>query len=383
MNWVTSMKVLLALTYTTIYAQDTTEHRLQYSGYVKDLQSLNYTENFAYLTTGNLIHNRINLKWQPAEHITAVMEFRNRLFWGEEVALTPGFSSQLRNANEAADLSFNWIDKEQMVLNTSIDRLYVVYDKVNWNARIGRQRINWGIGTTWNPNDLFNTFNFLDFDYEERPGADAVRLQYFTGLMDNIELAISAGDESYEMIAAMKYFANIANYDFQIIAGWFQQQPTLGVGWSGIIKESGFRGEAQYYFPKNKKEELINISAELDHVFEKGWYVSIGGFLNSKGIESTIELPVIATLQFSPKNLMPTKWNTNITFSKEITPLFTGNATVIYSPGSHLVMILPTLSYNLAENLDFNLVWQSFFSEQKAGFDDLAHRVFIRMRWSF
>ncbi|ELR71924.1 hypothetical protein C900_02163 [Fulvivirga imtechensis AK7] len=378
------IKVLLTLTYTTAtYAQDTTVQRLKYSGYIKNLQSLNYAENFTHLTTGNLIHNRANLKWQPSGSIIAVMEFRNRLFWGEEVALTPGFASQLRNANEAADLSLNWINEEQMVLNTTIDRLYLLYDKVRWNVRVGRQRINWGIGTIWNPNDLFNTFNFLDFDYEERPGVDALRLQYFTGLMNHIELAISVGDESHEMISAAKYFINFANYDLQLIGGWFQRQPTMGVGWSGIIRESGFKGEVQYYFPRKDFQELINVSAEIDHVFENGWYVNIGGFFNSRGIKEPADLSTIATLEFSPKNLMPTKWNSIVGFTKEITPLFTGNTTIIYSPGSHLVMLLPTLSYNLSENLDFNLVWQSFFNKQDTGFDDMAHRIFIRIKWSF
>jgi len=296
--------------------------------------------------------------------------------------LIPGFSSRLRNANEAADLSLTWIDEERMVLHTNIDRLWFEYQGDKWNVRLGRQRINWGIGTTWNPNDLFNTFNFLDFDYEERPGADAIKFQYLTGEMDHVEFAFSIADSSKE-IAAVKYFMNVASYDIQFIGGWFKEQPTLGLGWSGSIKETGFKGEFQYYFSRGGYPEHVNLSVEADHVFEKGWYVSTGFLLNNLGVDESPVLWDVTSLDISPRNLMPTKWNAVLTFSKEITPLIMVNTTAIYTPGADLLIVLPTFTFSLTENVDINLVWQSFFGEGPTGFDDLSHRAFLRIKWNF
>jgi hypothetical protein len=380
------MKLIAAilLISSSLCAQDTiTIQKLQYNGYIKDLQSLNFQNNLSNLTTGNLIHNRFNLKWLPTKNFTGAIELRNRLFWGEEVRLTPGFSSQLQNTNEAFDVTWNWINEKSMVLNSTIDRLWFEYHREKWNIRLGRQRINWGIGTTWNPNDLFNTFNFLDFDYEERPGADAVKLQYFTGLMDHLELAISHSTDSSDLITAIKYFKNIANYDFQLISGLFYKQPTLGAGWSGSIKEAGFKGELQYYFAKGDYREQINIVIEGDYAFEKGLYTSVGIFYNSLGAVKFTSIGEASSFNFSPRNLMPTKWNTMLTISKEINPLFSVSSTMIYSPASNLVLILPMATYSLTEDLDFTLVWQSFLSEQPSGFDDLSHRCFLRFKWSY
>ncbi|MGC1242639.1 MAG: hypothetical protein WA874_13695 [Chryseosolibacter sp.] len=364
-------------------AQDTIPERLQFNGYIKDLQSLTYQEDFTNLITGNLLHNRLNFKWIPSPRITAAAEFRNRLFWGEEVSLTPLFSSQLRNDNEAFDLSANWIDEPRMVFNTNIDRLWVDYHHEQWSLRLGRQRINWGIGTTWNPNDLFNTFNFLDFDYEERPGADAVKLQYLTGDMNHIEFAFFVSEKKRKEIAALKYFMNVANYDFQFIAGWYQEQPTLGMGWSGSIKETGFKGEVQYYFLRGVHREQLNLSVEADHMFTDGWYVSAGVLLNSLGQDESPMVWEVASLQISPRNLMPTKWNTVLTINKEITPLIAVNTTAIYTPGTNLLILLPYFSFSLTENVGVNLVWQSFFGEGLAGFDDISHRAFLRIKWNF
>ena len=261
--------------------------------------------------------------------------------------------------------------------------MWLEYQADKWNLRLGRQRINWGIGTTWNPNDLFNTFNFLDFDYEERPGADAIRFQYLTGAMSHLEFAFSMSEEQGQGIGAIRYFTNVRNYDLQFIAGWFLEQPTLGMGWSGSIRETGFKGELQYFFATRGYVPQLNVSMEADHVLGKSWYLSGGLLLNNRGVT---EFPLFwnaIALELNPRNLMPTKWNTTVTVSKEINPLFTAALTVIYAPGSELTMVLPSATYSITQDVDFNFVWQSFFAEAPAGFDDLTHRGFLRIKWSF
>src|SRR5487761_2648270 len=98
------MKILLQIFFVLliafdIHAQDSAAlpKKLTVNGYIKDLQTLSFDKNFKELISGNLIHNRINIKWKPSEKVTAVGEFRNRLFWGEEVKLNPDFVSLLRN----------------------------------------------------------------------------------------------------------------------------------------------------------------------------------------------------------------------------------------------------------------------------------------------
>ena len=75
-----------------------------------------------------------------------------------------------------------------MYKRQTFDRLFIEWNKEKWNIRIGRQRINWGINLAFNPNDIFNAYNFLDFDYEERPGVDAARVQYYYGSFSGLDL---------------------------------------------------------------------------------------------------------------------------------------------------------------------------------------------------
>lgn len=375
---------ILCISWFTLAAQDSLKvKKLQYSGYLKDLQSSTFPEDLANVTTGNLIHNRFNLRWQPSGHLTGSLEVRTRLFWGEEISLVPNYSSQLRNRNEALDLTWNLVDEKRIILNTTVDRLWMEYRASQWNVRLGRQRINWGIGTTWNPNDLFNTYNFLDFDYEERPGADGFKCQRFIGDMDHIELAVSYSERSNETIAAARYFKNVAGYDLQLITGLYEGQGTVGMGWSGSIRETGFKGEFQYYLARKNFDRQFNLVMEADHVFQKGWYVSAGALLNSAGVTGSKELIGLTTLQLSPKNLMPAKWNTLVTFAKEISPLVSINTSIIYTPQTRHLILLPSVNYSLTENIEASLFWQSFFHYQGSAFDDLSHRSFFRLKWSY
>lgn len=357
--------------------------KLELRGYIKDLQSLTFTEDFDSLLTGNLIHNRLNLRWNPSQKISGAAEFRTRLFWGEEVRYTPEFSAGIRNSNEWINASVTWFETESMLMQTYVDRFWLEYQSNSWEIRLGRQRINWGISTIWNPNDIFNTYNFLDFDYEERPGRDAIKAKYHLSEMSSLEIAASATDQSNQAVTAIKYNFNKSSYDFQFSAGVYHEILTFGTGWSGSIGQAGFKGEFQYYAAHQDTSSQVNLTVESDYVFGNGWYMNLGFLLNSKGIDEPIENLSLYNFQLSPQNLMPTKWNGVFTTAKQFTPLFSGQVSLIYAPGTNLLLVLPSVQYNLATNLDVDLTWQSFYVEQNEQFHDLIHRGYLRIKWSF
>ena len=372
--------------HTFIYAQESSsdgqKRSIQMNGYLKDLHAFTY-EKAKDFTNVNLIHNRLNFRYHASQRFTWGLELRNRIFWGSEPQILPGFSSSLKNPDELIDLSINWIDNSRMIFNTTIDRLWFQFIDKNFEARLGRQRINWGIGTIWNPNDIFNTYNFLDFDYEERPGRDAIKLTYLFSAMSNFEFAATSSRELKNTVLAVKYFFNKDNYDVQFIGGLFQENITLGAGWSGSIGDIGFKGEIQYFAAHKETESLINFTMEADYLFAKSWYINGGVLFNSEGSIESVDFLDISSFRFSPKNLMPTKWNTTLTISKEFSPLFSGSLSSIFAPGTNLLILLPNLKYNLFTNFDIDLVAQSFCAERQEAFIGITHFIFLRGKWSF
>ena len=366
-------------------AQDSTAfpRKFTINGYIKTLQTLNFNKDFSDLVSDNLLHNRINLKWQPSSKVSYVLEFRNRMFWGEEVKITPGFASLLKNENEKLNLQKVWIDQKSLVLLSNIERMYSDFKVNKLNVRIGRQRINWGMTTTWNPNDLFNSYNFLDFDYEERSGVDGGIINYFHNDQFNTELAFAKTGMENGDIVALKYNLNKWNYDFQLITGWYNQHATLGTGWAGSIKDAGFKGEFQYYFTDKESTGHLNLSMEGDYMFKNDWYINLGLLLNSRGLDQPITDLNALNIKISPENLMPSQWNFMLTIAKELYPLFTSNVSLIYAPGTNQLIIYPTFQYNLAANLDVNLIWQSYFAELNGSFQAINHQCFLRLKLSY
>lgn len=380
------MKTLFLIGFVLIaacaFSQDTLEKKKTWtlSGYLKELVWVRFDKNFKYPTATNLLHNRINAKWNPSKNWNGSLEVRNRFYWGEDVHKIQGFKNSLRNENEALNLSVNWIDAKSALLNSNVERLSIEYRKPKWNVRVGRQRINWGINNTWNPNDLFNTYNFLDFDYEERPGSDAVKGQYLINDFSTVEIAFAG--TGHKNIAAAKYFTNFKKYDLQANAGFYKGIFTVGLGWAGNISEAGFKGEVQIYTKDKDTSSNVLAAIESDYMLKNGWYLSSALLYNQRGLNSPLHEWTKLSFQPSPRNLMPTKWNILLNTSKEFTPLFTGSLNVVYAPGVNLLILFPTLRYNLTTDLDLDFVWQSFFAETTR-FEAVSHTGYVRLKWSF
>lgn len=349
-----------------------------YRGYVKNLESLNFNKDFSQLHSNNLIHNRINFKWELSPHIQVVSEFRNRIIWGEQVNKIFHFIAP----NNYWGLQKTWIDRENLWAHTNTERLYANFNKNKWNIRLGRQRINWGISTTWNPNDIYNTFNFLDIDYEERPGADALHAVYVISDFSNLSMVHSKSQHKGS-ITALRYFFNKYQYDLQVIGGRYHEQGTIGFGWAGNIKDAGFKGEFQYYFSNALRKSMLNSSVEIDQTFKNGWYVKGGVLYNHRGISKSIRTFADLDLSITPENLMPARWNFTGACQKEIDPLSSLSVQLIYAPGMRLFIMMPSYQYNIATNWDLDCMAQSFFLSINHSFQAVQHNSMFRIRWSF
>ncbi|MEM6262600.1 MAG: hypothetical protein AAGI38_08845 [Bacteroidota bacterium] len=358
-------------------------------GYVKYLPSTSITgPPINEVFTNNLLHNRFNFQYFPHKNWTVTFHARNRLFWGEETKLNPQFAELVDQYDGLVDLSVRWVDRSSVLLHSVVDRAYVEWRHKKWEARLGRQRINWGINTVWNPNDLFNAFNYLDFDYEERPGSDAARLTYYIGPMSNLQIAVVPDTQLNRSVAAAYYGFNRWNYDWQVISGYYRGDATLGLGWAGNLKDAGFKGEVSWFIPTAQSpdsQQTVNASMAVDYLF-KGVYLSAATMYNSRGATQpgTAAGGLVGT-ELSPKNLFPSPWSFIITASGQATPLLSISGAVIYATENHLLIASPSATYSIVTNWDLDLIAQVFFSQNPLT-DDFQHQgsgVFLRLKWSY
>lgn len=366
-------------------AQSDVQPAWQLNGYVKNIQSWSWAPGDEKLLQDGFIHHRLAVKWTPDTVWTAEFALRTRLFYGASLSQTPGFANQLDVDPGLWDGSFVWIRSATWVLHSQIDRLSLGWQKSGWTLRFGRQRVNWGITTTWNPNDLFNTYNFLDFDYAERPGSDALRVKYQTGAFSSLEAALSPGRARPGWTGAVKYAANWHGYDWQVLAGRYHEKWTAGLGWAGNLGEAGFKGECSLFKPSSRDAVLTaSATIQVDHLFAHQWYLS-GGLLYVSGASgNNVDLRSLASTPLGPDRLMPVRWSLLATVSKPVSPIVGSSLTAVWSPAFNLLILVPAVSYNIRENWDIDLTGQLFNIQIPGGtFKNRYNGLFLRLRWSY
>ncbi|MCF6239983.1 MAG: hypothetical protein L3J74_01410 [Bacteroidales bacterium] len=391
---------ILFLVNTYLFSQEELKN-WELSGYITNMQTVQFQNIDSNWINDNLIHNRINFTWYPNDKWTFKIAMRNRIFTGESVKLIPGYADLLKDADQGfLNLNRNIIKAQSAVLNTTIDRLLLQYETGKFIATIGRQRINWGKTFVWNPNDLFNAYSFFDFDYPEKPGSDALRLQYYTGIASSVELAaniktiknqLGNTEENKYTIAALWRF-NKWEYDFQILAGYFENKDiTLGGAWSGSVKNWDFKGEFSYLYPD---ENMKDTSGQFIASIYLGYM-----FPNSLNLQFEflyIDIPADGITNFyqyyyqplSVKTLSFTEYNLFSQISYPISPLLNASFASMYYPKIKGYYIGPSVDYSFTDNLYMSMVVQSFSGETPNPVTGIKERnnatfMFLRLKWNF
>jgi hypothetical protein len=356
-------------------------------GYLKFLQTAFYPKTGDQWIFNNLLHNRLNFKWYPGTHIQAGLEIRNRLFYGDFVKLIPDYDNLIDYNNGYFNLSKVWAKDNSFVLQSAIDRAYfdLIFGKLQ--IRAGRQRINWGQNLVWNPNDVFNTYSYFDFDYEERPGTDAVKIQYYTGLTSNAELVYEVADQIEKMAFAAMYRLNRGGYDYQFLGGYVKDDWVLGTGWSGHIGGAAFRGELSYFYANqdtvSQRSQFIG-AISGDYTFTNSFYMQFGIIYNSIGSTGKAPFPEnIFYTSLSAKNLTPARTELLVQIAYPFTPLISASFAGIINPLDGSFFFGPSFTFSLQDNLEIMLMGQFFKGEKGTEYGDIGKLLYWRLKWSF
>ncbi|RME98139.1 MAG: hypothetical protein D6772_09455, partial [Bacteroidetes bacterium] len=226
-------------------------------------------------------------------------------------------------------------------------------------------------------------YNFTDFDYEERPGADALRIRYYTGYAASVEVALRGADHLNQSVLAGRWVFNQSSYDIQVIGGYAQGSWVVGGGWAGNLKNAGFKGEVSWFIDPTTSRNSFALTANVDYAFEKGLYLNAGGLYNSEG-ETEAAVLNLFTFELSARNLYPYRWTSFVQLSYPLSPLMNVGMATLYSPvRSHALFVNPTLTYSIANNWTLDLIGQLVFNKEAAGFRSPLQIVFMRLKFSY
>ena len=358
------------------------------SGYVSGMPSIIVQQPETEIWWQALAHNRLNFEWQINKYLSVDAGMRNRFIVGSEAMINP---KSISADAGLMDLSWNWFDVETQciasLLNTSFDRLFATYEKNKWKLQLGRQRINWGQTFVWNPNDIFNTYSFFDFDYPERPGCDAFRTTYFHNATSSSELAISANHEN-KVTAAILHRWNKNNVDYQLITGILTETDiVIGGALTSDFKGLNYRTELSYFHPTGNLTDSIGtlaVSAGVDYIFKNSLMLQAEVLYNNVSSANTSGLMAMYAAPLSAKNLSISQWNIFVNASYPITPRLNGALSGMYFVDIQSCYAGLSLDFSVAENLDFSFITQYFSMLGSSTLGNMNVLMgFARLKYSF
>jgi hypothetical protein len=351
-----------------------------FRGYLKYLSGFNFDQSVYPIYYTGIIHHRLETNHKIGEWASFRFDVRNRMFHGYSVDDFGFYEDFLNRDGGWQDLTAVPFANQSVIFQSMIDRLQITARNGNFEMNVGRQRLNWGKSFVWSPNDLFNNYAFLDFDYEERPGTDAVQLGYAYGFASEFQIAFRPGQNSSEHTYAALWRTNIESisYDIQLLMGSYKNQFVLGSGWSGYVKNAGFSGELSIFEPFIKPIWVSSVG--VDYQFSNGFYSRLEWLYNG-GYQAQTSTNLL--MPPSPQNLFPSSQALYVNGSFSLTPLTQIGIGLLSSLNDQLHAVLPQINLSVTQNIDFFLIAQLFRGDLLNGTESEQNAVFARIKWSY
>lgn len=372
-------------------------------GYVKYLPSYVEYKNIDEHLWDQLLHFRLNSRWYASDHFTAALEIRFRAYQGESIEKVPFYKEIFYSSDyEFNQLSWYLWETGNSLGYLQIDRLWAEYVYDNFQITAGRQRVAWGTALVWNITDIFNPLNILDFDYEERPGSDVVRLQYFPSPLSTLDMVIKPASAGERTIGAARFTFNRWEYDFHALLGMKGKAFFAGFAFAGDIHGAGFRGEFTYMESRQSDINVLpvipytpsfialmnpykdaNFAAVLsaDYTFTNSLYLHTEAIYNSIG--KTENLGLLQLLAAQAGLLSPSKMELFFEAAYDITPLMRGDVFFIYNPYDFSFIWAPSINYNLTENLDLMAIGLLAEGDNLTQYGNYGQSIYLRLKYSF
>ncbi len=373
---------------------------IEISGYIKHISSLSDYPGVKDTLYDQLVHARVDTAWYPSDSLRGEMGIRVRGFYGNSFVKIPRYREEIKIDYDFTNLDAVLWDSKKSMGYGQIDRLWMGYTKKDLEVTVGRQRIAWGTSLVWNVIDLFNPKSVLDYDYEEKPGTDAIRMQYYTGAVSKVEISVRPGKDSDHYTAAGLYSVNISGYDLFGIAGIRNNQWVAGGAWAGAISDGGFRGEflisqsldrtpSRDHLPAPVTEDSLFESTGTvasfvlsgDYTFASTFYIHTECLYNSNG--KTENAGLFQQEAAYAGMLSPAQWSIYQEFAYDLTPLTRATLFGFFNPNDHSFIIVPMLSRSVTANMDLLLIGFLPSGRHNTEFGIYGKSINLRLKYSF
>jgi hypothetical protein len=372
--------VFLCLPVALVPAQETVE----IFGYLESqMMGGQFGDEFLQLYTNKL---RVDLAGQPTENVSLAANFDYITYHGKTVWNVLDFMApDIVNSIPEEMTPFYVIPFADRIF---LDNAYIKLAFEKFDLTLGKQQISIGSGYVWNPLDLFNVKDVLDPAYEQ-PGHNALRIDIPVGTDYTLTALYSPEDVWSNSSGLLQFKGRISRFDYSIVAVqkyWrfhdysrfdpaafnFVAMPERRrlIGGSTAGELFGFGVWAEYgYNDMETSDDFHEIVVGGDYTFDFQTYVMAEFFRNTSAKTDFRDYDIndwMRQLAAEQKSIARDQFY--LFAQHPITDFIYLGLSTIYSISDNSAALVPTLNYNLAENVDILAYLNVNFGEEGKAF---------------
>lgn len=193
------------------------------------------------------LRTRFDARATPELSAVLAADFEGRLV-RREVRTSP--VDDAFDASEFVDLEKEISDRGDAHWRALLYRAYLLFESERLELTMGRQRVPWGVGRLWNPIDRFNAIGPLAIEADQSRGVDAIKARWLFSGFTHLELVYAAGARGKDRSYAARLEAVLRDVDVGLVAGVFEQAPTLGFDLAANLGDAAGRLEVVWTDPE-------------------------------------------------------------------------------------------------------------------------------------
>ena len=278
--------------------------------------------------------------------------------------------------NDLYDPRYQYDDSSRYYYQFKLHRAYAKLTTRHFTVTAGRQLIRYGSGKLWNPLDIVNPVSpTLIEGTGEVKGTDALRVEWYpvqSGEIsvvyapqrryDEVEPEYMWGDNS---ILLSRIKAIFGRTDVALLGGTVPGRYIGGFDASTILFDGLLRGSMLYSRPDDY-DNFFTAGAGYEYTFKNGLSLLVEYFYNGNALNHNRELmqaytqSVLLGMNDERYQVLANQFLTfnrhygGIALGYDITPLLRGDFFTITDVEGRGVFLLPTLKYNVLQNMDIS-----------------------------
>ncbi len=326
--------------------------------------------------------NRLRLQFNGdiGENTTFNFEYDNEVLLNNYLSTQQFKQQKLLSDPGYFNLQSTYLDTSAAYARQLLYRGYITSSFSDIDVTLGRQRISWGTAYMWNPMDILNPFNPLQLERAERPGVDAILLDWNAGDLTRISLVNALHDSGSSSSTALRARSNFNGFDMSLLAGEFRGKQITGFDFSGQAGQVGLKGELTYTQPQGNKA-YIQAVVGADYTFAGTFFMEFEYYYNGQGTtdrnQYNYNLLFNGTVQSLAQHYL------GLFIGGDITPLLRFENVLIFNLDDKSYFLYPSLGYSLGEDITLSLGLQLFNGKNGTEFAAINNLYFAQLQWFF